>query len=181
MCSAFKELSLSIYHAVGCAIWHKVLYLHEDCHRSVTQSLASHVYCMETRQLRNILKYIVQRYILNIPRPCFTVGHPFIVAFFEHIRTRQEWMNPSLPSSIPLQDTENEFQRAEKAGCVAECFQSQALFSVYIYRKSGISSHFHQRNLFSVDQIEEARIAIVTGYACILLGVLHALISSCRF
>lgn len=170
-----------MYHAVGCAIWHKVLYLHDECHRAVTESLASHVYCMETRQLRTVLKYIVQRYVLNIPRPCFAVGHPFIVKIFEHIRMRQEWMNHSLPCSLPLKDAESEFHRAERTGSVMECFQSEALFSMYIYRKSGISVLFHQRNLFSADQIEEARTAIVTGYTCVFCELLFGLINSFRF
>lgn len=167
--SSFKELALSIYHAIGCAVWHKVIFLDEACHRVVTESLAAHVHCMENRQLRTVLKYIVQRYVLNLPRPGFSVGHPFIISFFENIRRRLEWINPSVAASVNHQAMEHEYQILEKSGNVLGCFQSEAMFNMYIYRKSGISSYFYQKDQFSSEQIDEARVSIITGIVVSLL------------
>lgn len=164
--SLFKETALSVYHAIGLSIWHKVLYLNEACHKSVTQSLVAHVECMENRQMRTILKYIVQRYVLNLPRPGFSIGYPFVVTFFKAVGKRMDWMNPILPSSINHHAHEIEYQTVERAGNVKSCFLSESLFDMYIYRKAGISSHFHQKAQFTCEQIEEVRNAIITGMIC---------------
>jgi hypothetical protein len=158
----FKELAMCLYHAMGCAIWHKVLFLNDTCHRMVTESLVAHAHCLENRQLRVVLKYVVQRYVLNIPHNCFDVGFAFIQGFMQHIRVRQDWMNETGGSSIAHQSADAEFRNIEKSSDVISCFQTEQMFNTYIYRKSGISSFFYQ-NLFSAEQIEEARSAIIIG------------------
>lgn len=164
----FKELALSLYHAMGCAIWHKVIFLNEACHQIVTEALINNAACMENRQLRVVLKYVVQRYVLNIPRICFSTGHSFLMAFCQHLRTRQEWMTDNIPSSLDRRALDVEYRAAELSGNALCCFQSENLFNVYIYRKSGISAHFHQSGIFTAEQIEEARAAIVIGTLPIL-------------
>ena len=140
-----------------------MLFFDEKSHEVVTTAILAHVACTDNRQLKLILKYIVQRYVLNLPRMCFSVGCSFILSYFHHVLARLEWMNPLIAQSFDFEKTERDFETLEKAGNIVDCFATEAMFCTFLYRKCGISAFFHQKTQFSIENIEEARAAIVIG------------------